>query len=645
MNYKRYLTTIIAFTLCLFLLSGTAALGYSDSTTRIKNFGILDISGRESAITTKGDFTKAIVIASGYEDEAHSSAGATIFSDIQAGSQLSGYVNVAVEKGLMVGAVDGKYHPEYKMNFAQVCTILVKALGYSDADVSGMWPKNFISKAKELGIADGVNLGNMDGVPMWAAASMIDRLLDTKVKKANAGDADVTFAEKSGLSSESYQYAAIANPVYSKPEVARGVTNLTSSIGSIDLVTGNPVIIKDGKPINIRDIEDNDVVYQVSDAWNTKRYILVVDNKVQGKITSISPSQIGIDGQTYVYGQGMDFNNALSSYDNLKVDDYATVLLGYDGKVVDFFNIGHQDNSGYAFVVNYYLDVNVYKVKLLMIDGNVREFKADAYPGEYKGRLVAYSKKDYETVSLKGISYSSTGGHIIDKDLRKIDTNYVANNIRIFNLVNDDVKTSEDVDIELVDWADMPSGKIDSGKILYINEVGDYNDVNVMVVNDIFGDRHKTGIVKKRTPVTSHKFVGVDSEGNPQYQDVVTGYNYTIVVDGADKTWNNGSSSYATGEAINVDVINGQIDAITGSKYRCISGEKFSAVDLNRVQLNGESYYLKNNVVVYFETSDGNYVLKSIKDIEAGKQYRKVSVYLDKAIENGGKVDTIIVEQ
>lgn len=659
MKLRKYIVFVLAVLVCVSASAYVKAASmpswnFSSEISRMKDLNILDAASNPYGILTRGDFTRAIVIASGLEDTANLSSGSTMFSDVGKDSPYSGYVNAAVSKGFMKGALDRKYHLEGNINFAQLCTILVKALGYTDNELQGLWPKNYILKARALGLTDGIDLKDTEGVPNWAAAAMMSRLLDTNMKKSSPSEGDKTYGEASGIFTDSYQLAAITSPVYSKPEVASGVDAHTTSIGSIDLVTGSPRVVKNGQLIDISQIEDNDVVYQVSDMWNTKRYILVVDNKIQGQITGMSSTGIQIGGKNYEFGSGMDLNGVINLPESYKVDDYATLLLGYDGKIVGFFDIDHQENGNYALVVNYTYDSYGYTVKLLMVDGNTRTFKAESYPGGYKGQLVTYKFVDKDTVSLTSIGNNNPGQAVIDKTKRLIGDNYVSHDVKIFNLVTSNVGTDEDVKASMIKWSDMPSGTVESGKILYINRFGSFDDINIILTSDIYNNLSRTGIVKAVTPITSNVLQldaqgkpVVDAQGKPVYVQTVTGHNYTIVVDGTEKPWKDNlvNSAASAGNVVKVLLAsNGSIDSIQQIRYVENSASKADGVSVNRIRLNGTSYDLSSNLQVYFVSNSGSYSLKSINDITEGRQYGYISVYLDKPSYNGGKVDTIIIQ-
>lgn len=643
MKFKKWIAAVLVAAVVLtgFFFINTvpsrADVSYTGAAGRLLALGIMNPSEYGSnwpnGNITRGQFAKALALASGLEDAAKSMTGTTIFSDIEPGSDLSGYVNGLIEKKLMTGMSDGKFHPEVTMSFAQACTIMLRALGYTDSDLKGSWPKNYVLMAKTLGITGGISLSNMDNLPLWAAAVMFDGLLNTNIKKINPGDPDKTYAEAAGILKDSYQFAQISNPVYSEPQIVSNFDPVTTSrIGSISL-GGDVKIVRNGRLLSTLDIEDNDVIYEVTDLWKTKRYILVVDNKISGEITAISPKSIQIEGQDYQFSRVGTFS------ENLGVGDYATVLLGYDGKVVDFFDIPNQDNSSFAYVINHTSDVSGYLVKLLLIDGSIRTYKTSSYVS--KGNLVNYSKVDDETVTLSSIGYNYPGEVTINKDTRKIGDSYVANNVKIFNIISNPV--NGDASAEIVRWSDLTSGIIPSDRVLYINKVGAFNDVNVMVITDAFSQGYKTGIVKNITYKMVKETQGIDPvTKDPIIVERSVPDTYTIFVEGKDYTWRTDIGASA-GSVLKVKMTGSTLDSIQEIRSAYTSSTKVEAIDVSRIMINGTIYEMKGSPTVFFRNWDGSYSLKSIGDIDRSKTYNSISIYLDKPLNYGGKVDAIVV--
>lgn len=156
----------------------------SESIMRVQQLGILSSTGVEdlNSDITRGQLVEALVAAADLADSAENLIGSTIFPDIDPNSNLSGYVNAVIGKGLMYGMPDGYFHPERGVTYAEACTIMVKLLGYTDADVAGVWPSNYINKASELELTKGMKFKRNDKVNVVYAAVMFSNLLDTNHK-------------------------------------------------------------------------------------------------------------------------------------------------------------------------------------------------------------------------------------------------------------------------------------------------------------------------------------------------------------------------------------------------------------------------------------------------------------------------------
>ena len=664
MNIKKYLAGILVMVLCITSMSYikaysvSATVDYKDAMTRLENLGILDAAqnnknGPDSGITRE-EFAKALAIASGLEDNANGSMGATIFTDVDPSSSYSGYINAIVNKGLMPGMADGRFHPTDSVKYLQAYTIMVKALGFTDQDVPGMWPKNYLMKSMTLGLVTSITLSNNADLPRWAAAVMINRLLYTNVKKANVADADKTFADASGIASGNYSSGIITNPVYSKPEVATNFDPWSYKVGTISL-NNSPTIIKNGEVIDVTKIEDNDVLYKVSDVWNTKSYILVVSNKVQGKITGFTPNKmlpaaIQIDNKSYPLSKDMRFDK-ISSFN---VGDYATLLLGYDTKVVDFSNIQYEDNKNFAFVLNCTsarsaetsnYGAYVYTVKLLLIDGTVATYDSDIDASSYKGKLATYSMVNGTKVSLSAASGSSLGDVAIDKDNRKLGSYDIARNVKIFDFISN--YDGQDANATLRNWSDMPTGTLLSGTILFANQTAPFNNINVLLTNNLIGGSYKSAIVTGSSAQTQTIPGTPEIPGPPLIpatpaKTIITGYRLTLLIDGKSYSYTS-SSEYGVSSVVNVDFSNNLVNHIVGSKWADASSSTIQAFDGNRIRISDKTYNLKNNVQIYFRDNLGNLSLKGIGDIDIKIMYSNVSVYLDKPLNYGGEVDTIII--
>jgi len=542
---KSTLSIFLILSLLISTISSSFAfaadtLDYAGAVTRMKQLGILD----NTAITkfmTRGQFAKAVVIEDNLLDEAEGMEGSTIFADVTSHSNLSGYVNILLNKGLIGGMADGKFHPQDGITYSEICTATIKLLGYADADLTGTWPLNYIGKAKNLKITENLTVKKNDKVTLKAAALMFDRLFDTKVKSATSSTSGVNFSDAVNLfkdciiddNSASYDnvaadevltdrgvlslgdtktafqvgatyrlkiddgeitkvygkvrepitvtvdsmvgnivnyresgedksmtlpssityyfhgkkidydslsklllenmsivfdyndkvassYAVITDAIYSKPELTLDFNKESNKLGDITF-DDNTKIIKNGQTITKDEIKDKDVLYNVTDLNNNNRYILVIDNYVEGNITALltdasSSNGIQIDKVNYNYSDDMD----ISKVDSFSKGDLVSIILGHDGKVVDIRNI--EDKTGsiaeYTILGNYKTTDNLADDEILTNKGKLT-YKKGVAPLEIGGKYKLYvnnnviTEIDKKENSVENYAVTSVAGSLI----------------------------------------------------------------------------------------------------------------------------------------------------------------------------------------------------------------------------------------
>jgi len=165
---------------------------------------VLSSSANKNAdvVVSRREFARMIIKLANLEEQANLYKNSSVFPDVKGGKTYTGYINLAVKKGYMTGLADKKFHPEQAVTFAQVCTAIVKMLGYTDTDLSGTWPQNYIDKALELKLTSGLNLASNDKVLIWQVALVLQRLLDTYVKTTAQSEQAKKYYESTNLYKE-----------------------------------------------------------------------------------------------------------------------------------------------------------------------------------------------------------------------------------------------------------------------------------------------------------------------------------------------------------------------------------------------------------------------------------------------------------
>lgn len=277
-------TFIAVFTLVVIILplfsSIAYAAGYSDipqnanyktAVENLTNIGILNGTSNgkfmPNVYVSRDQFTKLLIIASGLETDAKAAMGTSAFPDVKPNNSYSGFIFVATQKGYISSMYDGKFHPADKITFAQVCTMMVRALGYTDKDVPGVWPRNYIEKANVLGLTKGFTYKNNSSIPKWSAAIMLDRMLKTEVKKASqvqlGTSSTVAASEIFGISNGLLQECIILDDSFTKTSLKQGQVQTNNGLLT---VKSSKIALKPGLKYILR-IQDTTVtgIYETID--------------------------------------------------------------------------------------------------------------------------------------------------------------------------------------------------------------------------------------------------------------------------------------------------------------------------------------------------------------------------------------------
>ncbi|WP_246009397.1 S-layer homology domain-containing protein [Brevibacillus fluminis] len=167
-------------------LSDIAQNANKDAILKLNYAGVLkgytDGTFKPQKEVTRAEFAKIAVLAMGYTDEqAKLSQGATIFKDLPRDHWASGYINLAVSKGIIKGYPDGTFKPNNTVNVAEALTVFVQGLKIDVTPAqSAQWYLPYLLEANKVGIYDTTT------APTTAAkrdlvAAFTDRFMETSV--------------------------------------------------------------------------------------------------------------------------------------------------------------------------------------------------------------------------------------------------------------------------------------------------------------------------------------------------------------------------------------------------------------------------------------------------------------------------------
>lgn len=193
---KRVCSALLALVLTLSaaVLPASAAESFSDVSDKetmrnaevLRLLGVMegDGTGRfdPNGALTRAQFCKMVVVLMGKGEDAVRYQTVTIFPDVRASHWAAGYINLAVrqsEPKLLAGQPDGTFAPDRAISYGEAVTILMRLLGYTDADSGGVWPDGYINLAKSTGVSAGVTLAGSATITRAQAARLFVNLLST----------------------------------------------------------------------------------------------------------------------------------------------------------------------------------------------------------------------------------------------------------------------------------------------------------------------------------------------------------------------------------------------------------------------------------------------------------------------------------
>ena len=205
-NLKKTIAVVLAFAM-IFSMGIMSTFAYSDveaNTTVGEAVGILSnlniLNGFEDGTfkpddtVTRAQMAAIICRTLGYESQAQSSAGTTIFDDVAADHWAAGYINVAQSLGIINGYGNGNFGPEDQVTYEQAVKMIVCALGYDlVAQAKGGYPTGYLSVASSEGITKSANgkvgdAAKRSTVAVLVYNSLEVRLLDQKSWTTDGSD-------------------------------------------------------------------------------------------------------------------------------------------------------------------------------------------------------------------------------------------------------------------------------------------------------------------------------------------------------------------------------------------------------------------------------------------------------------------------
>jgi hypothetical protein len=445
-----------------------------------------------------------------------------------------------------------------------------------------------------------------------------------------------------GTRSDGTGYAVLFDPIYSEPRVI--TPGMTPSM--LERLYGGKTIDRGGKYISPSQIERDDIVYEVTDIWGENAYVIIYSNSVSGEVTAIlpnkiSPKTIQVDGVNYALSADFPIEKIIGQ-GGVEVDQTVRLLLSGDGQAIDVIPGGDSDNLNYALVLNAYdrkstdsedFGVNKHYVTLLQADGARKTYWIGKDAVALKGKLVLYEvvehgkdKDDDDVVELTEIEYGNVRVSSINKENRMIDNSTVTNDVVIFNMINN--VFGKDSEASILKWADLPDGNLQPDKVLYLHKTGDFDDVDVILFNNILDQGMGYGMV---TNISSSFFPGMGAV-----------YNAEILINGVPHMYQYSDGGLYVGQVLRVRMSGGNVIEVDRTVNPVVTDNIVDAIDSSRIRIKGITYNYRSDVSV-LKIKDGRWERVGTSEIVKGSNSRRISLYLDKPLNYGGKVVLIVI--
>lgn len=344
MKMKRISAALLA--VCLSLapaVSGASAAGTSALET-VRALGILreDSQGDLAGNVTRAEFAAMLVNASSFRDTVED-GGSAAFRDMKGGHWAGSYVKLAVEQGWMSGYTDGTFRPDRTVTLEEGCAALLRLLGYGPGSFAGSFPTAQLSKARSIGLLDGLSASRGEALTREDCVTLFYDLMAAETSGGQVYGTTLGYAVSNG----EIDYAALVSANTKGPYVVQAGGSLT-----LPFDASAAAVYRNGAPSSAAAAQQYDVYYYNEDM----RTVWIYDDKATGTLTGVSPSTASPTSATVagiVYPiESSQAAYKLSSQGQFRAGSLVTLLLGKDGGVVDAISALDREAVYYGVVVS-----------------------------------------------------------------------------------------------------------------------------------------------------------------------------------------------------------------------------------------------------------------------------------------------------
>ena len=622
---QRLLSGLLCAVLVLGLLPGlapaaqAAAPAEEDAAQVLAALDIMvgDASGSLNldASVTRAEFTKMAVAASTSRDAVGDTVAVKPYPDVPQTHWAAPYIKAAVDLGLVQGDLHGNFNPGRTITLAEGVTIVLRLLGYEDADFTGVWPSGQMAQYRALDLDEGVTAGQDSAMKRRDALYLFYNLMITKNKEGtyylNVLEPTLNLVNTAG----ELDRVALINSAMEGPVVAS--SGWQSQVG---FDTASATVYRNGGESTLSAVQNQDVVY-----WSESMHtIWAYSNKVTGIYESAAPSASNPTSVT-VAGKNYDIETTEAAYQlsdlgGYQVGDSVTLLLGRNGGVAAVGEASLAQDLVYGVVLSVEnttyedSDGNSYNTRTATIfgtDGNTYRYPVESRSLE-AGALVRVTNSE-DGVEIRGLSSTKLTGRV-SSDGKTLGRYTLASDVQII----DTYETCTPIQV----YPSRLAGANLTGSTIRFYALNAQGEISHMILEDATGDLHQYGIITGVSEVSA---------------GLVTNSAYTYDVGGVKQVFTSDTTIYnLKSDPCQVKM---ESDTTVERLYNLTEVEVDSINGNTIVDAQNHSYTLSDSVAVYvYENNE--YQLTSLERVSGG-DYRLTAWY-DKPENEGGRIRVIL---
>ena len=622
---QRLLSGLLCAVLVLGLLPGlapaaqAAAPAEEDAAQVLAALDIMvgDASGSLNldASVTRAEFTKMAVAASTSRDAVGDTVAVKPYPDVPQTHWAAPYIKAAVDLGLVQGDLHGNFNPGRTITLAEGVTIVLRLLGYEDADFTGVWPSGQMAQYRALDLDEGVTAGQDSAMKRRDALYLFYNLMITKNKEGtyylNVLEPTLNLVNTAG----ELDRVALINSAMEGPVVAS--SGWQSQVG---FDTASATVYRNGGESTLSAVQNQDVVY-----WSESMHtIWAYSDKVTGIYESAAPSasnptSVTVAGKTYEI-ETTEAAYQLSDLGGYQVGDSVTLLLGRNGGVAAVGEASLAQDLVYGVVLSVEnttyedSDGNSYNTRTATIfgtDGNTYRYPVESRSLE-AGALVRVTNSE-DGVEIRGLSSTKLTGRV-SSDGKTLGRYTLASDVQII----DTYETCTPIQV----YPSRLAGANLTGSTIRFYALNAQGEISHMILEDATGDLHQYGIITGVSEVSA---------------GLVTNSAYTYDVGGVKQVFTSDTTIYnLKSDPCQVKM---ESDTTVERLYNLTEVEVDSINGNTIVDAQNHSYTLSDSVAVYvYENNE--YQLTSLERVSGG-DYRLTAWY-DKPENEGGRIRVIL---